>query len=88
MSRDDGMDEQGIEWLYDGCPHRAGLGLGSWPNNHAAKFPQALTTNLTLQHDSHGPDDGSKTIDYPHFDMSRDDGMDEHGIERLYDGCP
>jgi hypothetical protein len=42
MSRDDGMDEHGIQWLYDGCPHQ-----GSWPNNHDAKFPHALTTNLT-----------------------------------------
>jgi hypothetical protein len=39
---------------------------------------QAPTTNLT-QHDSHWPDDDSKTIDYHHLDMSRDDGMDEHG---------
>jgi hypothetical protein len=46
MSRDDGMDEHGVEWLY-GCP-MAGFGLGSWPNNHhAAKFPHPLTTNLT-----------------------------------------
>jgi hypothetical protein len=88
MSRDDGMDEHGIQWLY-GCP-LAGFGLGSWPNNHhAAKFPHALTANLTPQHDSHshGQDDGSKTIDYPYLDMSRDDGMDEHGIQWLY-GCP
>jgi hypothetical protein len=46
MSRDDGMDEQGIERLY-GCPLAGFAGLGSWPNNHAAKFPHALTTNLT-----------------------------------------
>jgi hypothetical protein len=50
-----------------------------------ANFDQASTTNLT-QHDSHGPDDGSKTIDYHHLDMSRDDGMDEHGNDWLY-GC-
>jgi hypothetical protein len=27
-----------------------------------------------------------KTIDYHHLDMSRDDGMDEHGIDWLC-GC-
>jgi hypothetical protein len=47
MSRDDGMDEHGIEWLYDECPLAGFAGLGSLPNNHAAKFPHALTTNLT-----------------------------------------
>jgi hypothetical protein len=41
--------------------------------------------NLT-QHDSHGPDDRIKTIDYHHLSMSRDDGMGEHGIGWLY-GC-
>jgi hypothetical protein len=44
------------------------------------------TTNLT-QCDSHGPDDHPpKTIDYHHLDMSRDDGMHEHGIDWLC-GC-
>jgi hypothetical protein len=38
-------------------------------------FFHALITNLT-QHDSHGPDDQPKTIDYHHLDMSRDDGME------------
>jgi hypothetical protein len=38
-----------------------------------------MTTNLT-QHDSHGPDDQPKTIDYHHLDISRDDVLDEHGI--------
>jgi hypothetical protein len=28
----------------------------------------------------------SKTIDYHHLDMSRDDGMDEHGDDLVY-GC-
>jgi hypothetical protein len=42
----------------------------------------ALTTNLT-QYDSHGPDEQPKTIDYNHLGMSRDDGMDEHGIDWL-----
>jgi hypothetical protein len=31
--------------------------------------------NLT-QHDSHGPDDRIKTIDYHHLRMLKDDGMD------------
>jgi SHS2 domain-containing protein len=43
-------------------------------------FCPTLTTNPT-QHDSHGPDDHPKTIDYHHMDISRDDGMDEHGID-------
>jgi hypothetical protein len=38
--------------------------------------PHTLTTNLTQQLDSHGPDDQPKTIDYHHLDMSRDDGME------------
>jgi hypothetical protein len=38
--------------------------------------------NLT-QHDSHGPDDHSKTIDYHHLDMSRDDGRDD-GMELIH----
>jgi hypothetical protein len=33
-------------------------------------FCPTLTTNLT-QHDSHGPDDHPKTIDYHHMDMSK-----------------
>jgi hypothetical protein len=48
-------------------------------------FCLSLTTNLT-QHDSRGPDDHPKTIDYHHLDMPRDDGMDEHGIDWPY-GC-
>jgi hypothetical protein len=47
-----------------------------------ADFCHALTTNLT-QHDSHGPYDQPKTIDYHHMDMSKEDGMDEHGIDWL-----
>jgi hypothetical protein len=50
-----------------------------------ADFCPALTTNLTL-HDSHWPDDQPKTIDYHHQDMSRYDGMDEHGMDWIY-GC-
>jgi hypothetical protein len=34
----------------------------------------------------HGPDDQPKTIHHHHLDMSRDDGMDEHGSDWLY-GC-
>jgi hypothetical protein len=41
---------------------------------------------IALLDDSHGPDDQPKTIDYHHLDMSRDDGMDENGIDWLY-GC-
>jgi hypothetical protein len=62
MSRDDGMDEHGIQWLY-GCP-LAGLGLGivgpiitMLPN-----FPICPDHKSDPQHDSQGPDDGSKTI--------------------------
>jgi hypothetical protein len=50
-----------------------------------ADFHQVLTTNLT-QHDVHGPDDSSKTIEHHYLVMSRDDGMNEHGIDWLY-GC-
>jgi hypothetical protein len=51
-----------------------------------ADFCCVPTTNLT-QHNPHGPDDNPKTIDYhKHLDKSRDDGMDEHGIDWLY-GC-
>jgi hypothetical protein len=50
-----------------------------------AYFHLVLTTNLT-QHDVHGPDDSPKIIRYHHLDMSRDDGMDEHGIDWIY-GC-
>jgi hypothetical protein len=32
MSRDDGMDEHGIDWLL-GC-HLVGFGLKSWANLH------------------------------------------------------
>jgi hypothetical protein len=39
-----------------------------------------LTTNQT-QHHSQWPDDHPKTIDKHHLDMSRDDGMYEHGID-------
>jgi hypothetical protein len=53
-----------------------GLGVGQITTD----FCPTLTTNPT-QHDSHGPDDHPKTIDYHHMDMSRDDGMDEHGID-------
>jgi hypothetical protein len=38
------------------------------------------------QHDSHGPDDLPKTIDYHHVDMSRGDGMEEPGID-WFCGC-
>jgi hypothetical protein len=50
-----------------------------------AEFHHTLTTNRT-QHDLHGPDDSTKTIHYHHLDMSRDGGMDEHGIDWL-NGC-
>ena len=58
---------------------------GSKVGQTTANFCKAPTTNLT-QHDSHGPDDGPKTIDYHHLGMSRDDGMDEHGMDWIY-GC-
>jgi hypothetical protein len=50
-----------------------------------ADFCHTLSKNPT-KHDSHGPDDHPKTIDYHHLDMSRDDGMDEHEIDWLC-GC-
>jgi hypothetical protein len=83
MSRDDGMDEHRIDLLY-GC-HRVGFLLGKLLSNYSYDFHQVLTTNLT-QHFSYGPDDSPKTIDHYHLDMSRDDGMDEHGIDWIY-GC-
>jgi hypothetical protein len=60
MSRDDGMDEQGIDYSsmdviwYDGFGSEVGL--------IKADLCHVLTTKLT-QHDSHGPDDCHKTID-------------------------
>jgi SHS2 domain-containing protein len=80
MSRDDrNMDKHGIDWFY-GC-HLVGFLLEKLLSNHCYDFhhTHTLTTNLT-QHDVHGPDDSLKTIDYHHLDMSRDDGMDEHGM--------
>jgi hypothetical protein len=44
-----------------------------------------MIKNLT-QHNRYWPDDLPKTIDYHHPDMSRDDGMDEHGMDWIY-GC-
>jgi hypothetical protein len=58
---------------------------GSQVGQITADFCHAPTTNLT-QHDPHGPDDLPKPIDYHHLDMSRDDGMDEHGID-WFSGC-
>jgi hypothetical protein len=40
---------------------------------------EATTTNPT-QHDPHGPDDPSRTINYHHLDISGHDGMDEQDI--------
>jgi hypothetical protein len=37
-----------------------------------------------MTHDSHGQDDQPKTNDYHPLGMSRDDGMNEHGIDWLY----
>jgi hypothetical protein len=45
--------------------------FGSQVGQITADVCPALTTNLT-QHDSHGPDDQPKTIDYHHLGMSRD----------------
>jgi hypothetical protein len=61
--------------------------FGSNVGQITADYYPTPTTNLT-QHDPHGPDDLPKTIDYHyhHLDMSRDDGMDEHGIDWLR-GC-
>jgi hypothetical protein len=54
--------------------------------SHQLIFVKPSPQNLT-QHDSHGPDDLPKTIDYHHLDMSRNDGMDESGIDWLFCGC-
>jgi hypothetical protein len=40
---------------------------------------KAQTTNPT-QHDPHGPDDPSRTINYHHLDISGHDGMDVQDI--------
>jgi hypothetical protein len=68
MSRDDGMDEHGIDWFYG--YDRVGFWLGKL-SNHSC-FHHALTTNLT-QHDVHGPDDSTKTIDYHHLVIGWDE---------------
>jgi hypothetical protein len=85
MSRDDGMDEHGIDWLC-GC-HLVGFWLRSWANHRWFLSNPHHTSDQAC--DSHGPDDYPKTIDYHHLDMSRDDGMDEHGIDWLCEcyGC-
>jgi hypothetical protein len=44
------------------------------------------TNHYLTQQDPHGLDDHLNTIHYHHLDMSRDDGMDEHGIDWLL-GC-
>jgi hypothetical protein len=77
------MDENGIDWLY-GC-HLVGFWLKSWANHISADFCHVLTTNLT-QHDSHGPDEQHQLIEYHCLNISRDDCMDENGIDWLY-GC-
>ena len=43
-------------------------------------FAPNPTTNRT-QHDPHGPDDTFQTIISHHWDLSRDDGMDEQHID-------
>jgi hypothetical protein len=69
-------------WMLDVIWWDFGLEVGQI----TADFYQTLTTHLIQHYDSHGPDDYPKTIDYHHLDMSRDDGMDEHGIDWLC-GC-
>jgi hypothetical protein len=44
--------------------------FGSQVGQITADFCHTLTTNLT-RHDTHGPDDQPKTIDYHHLGMSR-----------------
>jgi hypothetical protein len=78
MSRDDGMDEHGIDWVC-GC-HLVRFWLESWSTREADSC-HTLTTNQTQHHSHAGPDDHPKTIDSHHLDISRDDGMDEHGID-------
>jgi hypothetical protein len=53
------------------------LAIRYWAN--VADFGQATTTNPS-QHDSHGPDDPFRTINYHHLDISGHDGMDEQDI--------
>jgi hypothetical protein len=61
------------------------LNFALWKMRKFHEFYPSLITNLT-QHDSHGPDDHPKTIDYHHQNMSRDDDMDEKGID-WFSGC-
>jgi hypothetical protein len=60
------MVEKGIDW-FCGC-HLVGFVLMD-VGQMAGDFYLVLMTNLT-QHDSHGTDDYTKTIDYHHLDMS------------------
>jgi hypothetical protein len=57
-----------------------GCAWGDLLTDRKTTYPAKQTTNLT-QYDSHGPNAHPKTIDEHHLDMSRDDGMDEHGID-------
>jgi hypothetical protein len=67
MSRDDGIDENGIVW-FSRC-HHVEFALWNKMRKYHEFYP-SLITNLT-QHDSHGLfDDHSKTFDYHHLDMS------------------
>jgi hypothetical protein len=84
MSRDDGMNEHGIDWIC-GCWIVSSGRILAWKLGKSPLICQTLTTHLT-QPNSHGPDDYPETIDYHLLDMSRDDGMDEHGIDWLC-GC-
>jgi hypothetical protein len=80
MSKDDGMDELGNRCLY-GC-HLVGSWLGSCMGKWQLILVKPRLQKSDPQHDSNLPDDHLKTIDidYHHLGMSRDDGMDEHGI--------
>jgi hypothetical protein len=59
------------------------LDFGLEVGQMAGDFYLVPMTNLT-QHDSHGPDDYTKTFDYHHLDTSRDDVMDENGIDWFF----
>jgi hypothetical protein len=61
------------------------LNFTLWKMRKFHEFYPSLITNLT-QHDSHGPDDHPKSIDFYHLDMSRNDVMDENGID-WFCGC-
>jgi hypothetical protein len=76
----------GLIGSMDVICHLVGLWLKSWAIYITADFLSSPHHINLIQHDSsHGPDDQPKTIDHHHLGMSRDDVMDEHGIDCMYE---